>query len=118
MRRIKEGTSSVLLQSELDEKWWADSLECGCFFRNIQDLLCDGKASYERRFGVPFNPVIPFGAMVESHLISAEDLSLLASVRSKKSCQEDSLDMRCTRVESGKETSCGRHWAIGTDGRI
>ena len=28
VRRIKEGTSAVLLQSGLDEKWWADSMEC------------------------------------------------------------------------------------------
>ena len=46
--------------------------------RNIQDLLSDGKAPYERRFGIPFNgPVIPFGAMVEDHPISAKDISRL-----------------------------------------
>ena len=46
--------------------------------RNIQDLLSDGKTRYERRFGVPLKgPVIPFGAMVEYHRISAEDLSRL-----------------------------------------
>ena len=28
VRRVKEGTSAVLLQSVLDEKWWADSMEC------------------------------------------------------------------------------------------
>ena len=28
MRRIKEGTSAVLLQSGLNENWWADSMEC------------------------------------------------------------------------------------------
>ena len=28
VRRIEEGTSAVLLQSGLDEKWWADSMEC------------------------------------------------------------------------------------------
>ena len=27
MRRVKEGTSAVLLQSGLDENWWADSVE-------------------------------------------------------------------------------------------
>ena len=41
-RRIKEGTSAVLLQSGLDEKWWADSMECYCYLRNIQDFLSDG----------------------------------------------------------------------------
>ena len=68
VRRIKEGTSVVLLQSGLDEKWWADSLECYSNLRNIQDLLSDGKTPYERRFAMPIDgPVIPFGAMVEYH---------------------------------------------------
>ena len=51
VRRVKEGTSAVLLQSGLDEKWWADSMECCTYLRNIQDLLSDGKTPYERRFG-------------------------------------------------------------------
>ena len=55
VRRVKEGTSAVLLQSGLDEKWWADSMECCCYLRNIQDLLSDGKTPYERRFGIPLN---------------------------------------------------------------
>ena len=28
VRRVKEGTSAVLLQSGLNESWWADSMEC------------------------------------------------------------------------------------------
>ena len=43
VRRVKEGTSAVLLQSGLGNEWWADSLECYCYLRNIQDLLFDGK---------------------------------------------------------------------------
>ena len=31
VRRVKEGTSAVLLQSGLNESWWADSLECNTF---------------------------------------------------------------------------------------
>ena len=64
VRRIKEGTSAVLLQSGLDEKWLVDSMERHCYLRNIQDLLSDGKRPSERRFVVPFKgPAIPFGAM-------------------------------------------------------
>ena len=45
---------------------------------NIQDLLSDGKTPYERRFGMPFNgPVLPFGAVVEYHPMSAKDTSRL-----------------------------------------
>ena len=51
VRRVKEGTSAVLLQSGLNESWWADSMECYPYLRNVTDLLSDGKTPYERRFG-------------------------------------------------------------------
>ena len=54
VRRVKEWTSAMLLQSGLDKEWWTDSMECYCYLRNIQDLLSDGKTRYERRFGMPF----------------------------------------------------------------
>ena len=67
VRRVKEGTSAVLLQSGLNESWWAaDSMECYTYLRNVTDLLSDGKTPYERRFGQPFKgPIIPFGSLVE-----------------------------------------------------
>ena len=72
VRRVKEGTSAVLLLSGADEKWWSDSIECYCYLRNVQDLLAEGKTPYERRFGEPLKgPIIHFGAMVEYHQISA-----------------------------------------------
>ena len=76
VRRVKEGTSAVLLQSGLDEKWWADSMTCYTHQRNIQDLVSDGKTPYERRFGQPFKgPIIPFGSLVEYHPTTAKDQS-------------------------------------------
>ena len=54
VRRVKEGTSAVLLQSGVVEQWWADSVECHCFLLNVQDLLSDRKTPHERRFGEPF----------------------------------------------------------------
>ena len=76
VRRVKEGTSAVLLQSGLDENWWADSMECCTYLRNIQDLLYDGKTPYERRFGEPRKgQIIPFGSLVEYFPISAKDQS-------------------------------------------
>ena len=59
-------------------------MECYCHLRNIQDLLSDGKTPDERRFGIPFKgPIIPFGAMVEYHTISAKDISTLHQFRSR-----------------------------------
>ena len=76
MRRVKEGTSAVLLQSGLNESWWADSMECHTYLRNVTDLLSDWKTPYERRFGQPFKgPIIPFGSLVEYHPITAKDQS-------------------------------------------
>ena len=74
VRRVKEGTSALLLQFGLDEKWWADSMECCCFLRNVQDLQADGKTPYERRFGESFElSILPFGALVQYRQISTRD---------------------------------------------
>ena len=78
VRRVKEGTSAVLLQSGLNESWWADSMECYTYLRNVTDLLSDGKTPYERRFGQPFEgPIVPFGSLVEYHPITAKDQSTI-----------------------------------------
>ena len=76
VRRVKEGTSAVLLQSGLNESWWADSMECKTYLRNVTDLLSDGKTPNERRFGQPFKGLfIPFGSLVEYYPITAKDQS-------------------------------------------
>ena len=63
VRRVREGTSAELLQSGLNESWWAGSMECYTYLRNVTDLLSDGKTPYEGRFGQPFKgPIIPFGS--------------------------------------------------------
>ena len=49
VRRVKESTLTVLLQSGLDEKGWTDPLGCYCYMRNVQDLLADGKTPYAIR---------------------------------------------------------------------
>ena len=54
VRRQKEETSAVLLQSGSDDKWRSDSMECYCCLRDDQDLLADGKFQNERRFGASF----------------------------------------------------------------
>ena len=78
VRRVKEGTSAVLLQSSLDEKLWVHSMHCHCYLRDVQDLLSDGKTLHERRSGEPFSgPTIPFGSLIEYHPISAKDQSRL-----------------------------------------
>ena len=44
--------------------------------RHVQDLLSEGTTPYERRFGEPFKvPIIPFGAIVDNHPISAREVN-------------------------------------------
>ena len=84
VRRVQEGTSSILLQSGLDEQWWADSLDCCCFLRNVQDLSSDEKTSHARRFEEQFSePTIPFVAKVRYHPMSAKGQARLHQVDKK-----------------------------------
>ena len=102
VRRVKEGTSAVSLQSGLNESWWADSMECYTCLRNVTDLLSDGNTPYDRRFGQPFEgPIIPFGSLVEYHTRTAKDQST-----------------HCTRKDFGRVTywlQTLRSWRRWTD---
>ena len=40
----KEGTSAVLLQSGLNEKWWSHSMTCYYYLQNVQNLLTNGNS--------------------------------------------------------------------------
>ena len=104
MQSKKEGTSAVLLQSGLDENWWADSMECYTYLRNVTDLLSDGKTPYERSFGQPLKgPTIPFGSLVEYHPINAR-ISQESINLERKSYLDCSSDTLCTREEFGRVT--------------
>ena len=93
------GTCAVLLQSGLDKKWMADSMECRCYLRNIQDLLSDGKTPCERRFGITFISEHWSNITLFLRKTNRDFIHLV-----QKSCQVYSLDMCCPRGESGKET--------------
>ena len=76
VRRVKEGTSAVLLQSGLNESWWAGFMECTPICETSQIYYLMGRRPMKRRFGNPFGgPVIPFGSLVEYHPITAKDQS-------------------------------------------
>ena len=89
---VKEGTSALLAQSGLPEKWWREAMECLRYLWNIQDKLVDRKSPYERRFGTPFDgPIIPFGAGISVNLVSTKDKSRLHQFGT----QEYSSDAHC-----------------------
>ena len=63
VRRVKEGTSAVLLQSGLNESWWAEF------------------------HGMPYlSAIIPFGSLVECHPITAKDQSRIHQFGKKIDC--------------------------------
>ena len=119
VRRVKEGTSAVLLQSGLDENWWADSMECFTYLRNIQDLLSDGKTPYERRFWITFLKDQSF------RLVHWLSISLSLRKTSQESINLErkyyldcSLDTLCTRENLEGWHNGWRHWGVRNDGRI
>ena len=104
VRRVKEGTSAVLLQSGLNESWWADSMECYTYLRNVTDLLFDGKTPYERRLGnhlkdLLFHLVHWLSITQKLQRISQESINL--ERKSNLDCSSDTL---CTRGEFGRVT--------------
>ena len=59
LRRVKEGTSPVLVQSGRQESWWAEAMECYCYLRNLQDLPAEGQTPYERRMTAAIHCCLP-----------------------------------------------------------
>ena len=102
VRRVKEGTSAVLLQSGLSEKWWADSMECYCYPRNIQDLLSGWKQQMkggsechlpdQKHRLEQWSNITLF-----LRKIFRDYISLV-----RKSCQENSSGVSCARVKIWK----------------
>ena len=85
VRKIREGTSAVLLQSFLDGEWWADSVECHCYLRNVPDLLSDRETPYERRFGEPSKgSIIQFSQWLNTTLPNRPKLRCLPQDQNDK----------------------------------
>ena len=106
VRRVNEGTSAVLLQSGLDENWWADSMECFSCQRNVQDLSSDGKTHMRDVFGNhlknrSFRLVHRLSITLSLRKTSHESINL-----ERKSYLDCSSDTLCTRGELGRVT----HW--------
>ena len=67
VRRVLDGSRTVLFQSGMDHSWWAEATQCYCYNRNITDVIRqEGKTPYELRHGTLFpGKRIPFGALVD-----------------------------------------------------
>ena len=105
VRRVKEGTSAVLLQSGLNESWWADSMECFtpiCETSQIYYLM--GRRPMKDVLGnhlkdLLFHLVHWLSITQELRRISQESINL-----ERKSYLDCSSDTLCTRGEFGRVT--------------
>ena len=104
VRGVKEDTSAVLLQSGLDEKWWADSMECfplcetfkiSCLMgkRPVQDVLGNHLMDQSFRL-VHWLSITLFLRKTSQESISLE----------RKSYLDCSSSTYCTRGEFGRVT--------------
>ena len=75
VRRVKEGTSAVLLQSGLNESWWADSRNVTPICETSQIYYLMGRRPMKHVLGNHLKDIIPFGSLVEYHPITAKDQS-------------------------------------------
>ena len=65
VRRVLDGTRTILYRSGLPHSWWAEASKCYCCLRNITDVVKEGKTPYELRHSTPYPGLrIPFGAYV------------------------------------------------------
>ena len=105
MRKVKEGTSAVLLQSGLDENWWADSLEglylsdetfkISCLMGKLHTRDILGNHLKDRSFRlVHWLSITLFLRKTSQESINLE----------RKSHLDCSLDTHCTRGEFGRVT--------------
>ena len=84
VRRVKEGTSAVLLQSGLEEKWWSDSMKYYYYLQNVQNPLTDGKSQYDLRSGESFKGrIVLFDALIGYLPKLREKQSINSSIRKK-----------------------------------
>ena len=118
VRRVKEGTSAVLLQSGLVEKWWADSMECYCFCETFKISCLMGR--HHMKGGSECSLIDQWYRLEQWSNIT---LSLRRTCRDcinsfQKSCQV--FPRLCIRRgENLERRHPGRRQrGIGTDGRI
>eukprot|EP00973_Karenia_brevis_P043051 5961410-Karenia_brevis.AAC.1 len=46
-KRLKEGTSTILVQSGLHGPWWAEAQRDFCFMYNVRTVLKSGKTPFQ-----------------------------------------------------------------------
>ena len=104
VRRVKEGTSAVLLQSGLNESWWADSMEFTRICETSQNYYLMGRRPMKDVLGNHlkdrlFHLVHWLSITLQLRRTSQESINL-----ERKSYLDCSSDTHCTRGEFGRVT--------------
>ena len=99
VRRVKEGTSAVLLQSGLDENLWTDSMECYTHLRNVQDPLVWRDVLGNHLKDRSFRLVHWLSITLSLRKTSQESINL-----ERNFYLDCSSDTHCTRVKFGRVT--------------
>ena len=64
IKRVKEGTRKMLIQSGLAPSWWSEASKYFRFVKNVCDIR-DGTSAYWKRHGEHFGgKLVPFGAAI------------------------------------------------------
>ena len=121
LRRIKEWTSAVLLQSGLDEKWWADSMECYtaiCETFKTSCLMGKHLTNDVLENHLKDRSIIPFGSLVEYYSFFCERPVAITSMWPKSLARYTPRLCIVCGVNLERRRNGRRHWRIGGDGRI
>ena len=110
----KSGTSAALLQSGLDEKWWADFMECSCYLRyNSRSLVWweDTLRKTIRRTNWRVNNPIWFADWISSYFCHGPVATESSTSRTSDIC------LVCKENLTGRHY-VRRHRGIGKDAHI
>ena len=90
VRRVKEGISAVLLQSGLDENWWADSLEC----HTVLPYFCERPVKIPSIWKESFTWIVPWTRFVHGVNYWLQTLRSWKRWTHQKSTLKDSMQKR------------------------
>ena len=87
------------------KNWWADSVECYTYLRNVTDLWSDGKTPYERRFWATIQRTYySIWFIGWASPFNCEGSVTNPSIWKESFTWDCSSDMLCTRWEFGRVT--------------
>ena len=84
VRKILEGSRSLLLESGLSYGWWAEATKCFAVLHNVSVPAIDGLTPYQLRNGADFKgKLVPFGAEIQHKPAAAREIELLKKFGSR-----------------------------------